>query len=337
MYGFKVVEHIIINEKKINPIPISIRLQEWSNNLRLGLKADDLVQGFIITTNAKPHNFDVDTDCIDNGIDNCPSITNQNQADMDKDGIGDACDNCPNEINADQADSNGDGIGDACQATAGDNAGMTIDNGDLTIVSSFRGVILSSPNGDCYRVKVTDDGVLKTEPVNCGGVNSLANSEKPQAKQYTPQASNNIPPKTTPTNPINEAVAKQLALQQELITTLQQQIATLNDGIEQSLNNHQQKTHKHLLVLEQEAMLSQNLPNPFYQNTIISYFIPADIEKAIIKVMSIEGKVLANMVIPEKGKGQLTIQANAYPANAYYYNLVLDGQIFETKKMVLTR
>lgn len=334
-----IVEHLIVNEEEINAIPISIGNQTWSNNLRLGLKIDDLAEGFIITTNAKPFNFDTDNDCIQNGVDNCPSITNQNQADMDEDGIGDACDNCPNEINADQADSNGDGTGDACQATAGKNAGMIIDNGDLTIVSSFRGVILSSPNGNCYRVKVTDDGVLKTEPVSCDGANSFANPAKPQAKQYIPQSSNNnaIPKTTPPTNSINEAVIKQLALQQELITTLQQQIATLNDGIEQSLNNAQQKTHKHLLVLEQQAMLSQNLPNPFYQNTVISYFIPADVAKAAIKVMSIDGKVLANIVIPEKGSGQLTIQANAYPANAYYYTLVLDGQVFETKKMVLTR
>lgn len=335
-----VVQHIVINEQEINTESISLGTQTWSNNFRLGLKVDDLAQNFIITTNAKPFNFDVDNDCIDNATDNCLSISNQTQTDSDQDGIGDACDNCPNDANVDQADSDGDGIGDVCQSAAGDNAGMTIDNGDLTIVSSFRGVILSAPNGNCYRVKVTDEGILKTEPVSCGGGSSnLTNSEeKPQAKQYTPQQSNsNTSPKITPSNSVNNVLAEQLALQQELITKLQQQIETLNDGIEQSLNNNQPIVNKHLLVLEQKAMLSQNLPNPFYQNTVISFFIPDDVQKAVIKITAIDGKVLANKVIPEKGNGELTIKANAYPANAYYYSLVLDGQIFETKKMVLTR
>jgi len=47
-------------------------------------------------------------------FDNCPCISNPDQADTDGDDIGDACDNCPFSANADQADSEGDGIGDVC-------------------------------------------------------------------------------------------------------------------------------------------------------------------------------------------------------------------------------
>jgi len=65
-------------------------------------------------------------------LDNCPDISNVNQADSDNDDIGDACDadndndgvedandNCPIDANADQQDSDGDGTGDACD-TSGD-------------------------------------------------------------------------------------------------------------------------------------------------------------------------------------------------------------------------
>ncbi len=59
--------------------------------------------------------------------DNCPDVSNPDQADADGDGIGNACDadedndgvldivdNCPYTLNPDQADSDQDGIGDVC-------------------------------------------------------------------------------------------------------------------------------------------------------------------------------------------------------------------------------
>lgn len=57
---------------------------------------------------------DGDMDGQPDTTDNCPFVSNTNQADADGDGVGDACDNCKNNKNADQADSDGDGIGDAC-------------------------------------------------------------------------------------------------------------------------------------------------------------------------------------------------------------------------------
>jgi hypothetical protein len=84
---------------------------------------------------------DIDGDTFVNWEDNCPDVSNSDQADSDKDGIGDACDatpdlwipegyimpdadgdgipdvydNCANVTNPDQADSDKDGIGDACE------------------------------------------------------------------------------------------------------------------------------------------------------------------------------------------------------------------------------
>lgn|GEM_PF-807663 len=56
-----------------------------------------------------------DLDDIPAENDNCPGVTNSDQADDDADGIGNACDNCPTLANVDQADANGNGIGDACE------------------------------------------------------------------------------------------------------------------------------------------------------------------------------------------------------------------------------
>src|SRR5262249_1595629 len=51
-------------------------------------------------------------------MDNCPLVSNPDQADGDQDGVGDACDNCPDVPNPSQADGDHDGIGDTCEPFA---------------------------------------------------------------------------------------------------------------------------------------------------------------------------------------------------------------------------
>jgi len=53
--------------------------------------------------------------------DNCPNVSNPDQADSDGDSIGDACDNCPTLANPDQSDFDGDGSGDVCDPDQDDD------------------------------------------------------------------------------------------------------------------------------------------------------------------------------------------------------------------------
>lgn len=66
--------------------------------------------------NSLPDNCDAnsDGDAIIDACDNCPLVSNLNQADGDGDGVGTACDNCPANANAAQTDADGDGDGDEC-------------------------------------------------------------------------------------------------------------------------------------------------------------------------------------------------------------------------------
>jgi hypothetical protein len=70
--------------------------------------------------------LDSDGDGIQDTVDNCPHITNPDQADIDANGVGDLCDdfdrdgvinpkdNCPSDPNSSQIDTDGDGKGDVC-------------------------------------------------------------------------------------------------------------------------------------------------------------------------------------------------------------------------------
>lgn len=143
-----------------------------------------------------------------------------------------------------------------------------------------------------------------------------------------------------------EQELQEVVLQKETITNQQiqinnqqQQIDELKSLVEklltQKIENPQGNNYE--LELKKIPALQQNQPNPFRENTMVNYFIPNTAQNAHIQVTSVDGKVLGIVKIQEKGQGQATIKAATYPAGTYYYSLIVDGQVFETKKMVLTK
>ncbi len=84
---------------------------ECSGEIQGGETKECTVQDYAISVNPT----DTDGDAIPNAVDNCPTVSNPDQADIDIDGIGDVCDNCPDVSNPDQLDTDGNGQGDACQ------------------------------------------------------------------------------------------------------------------------------------------------------------------------------------------------------------------------------
>lgn len=97
---------------------------------------------FVSCTKEEDPPPDTDGDGIADVNDNCPLVSNADQADSDNDGIGDVCeddadgdgvpddeDNCPEVANPDQEDADGDGIGDVCEPdTDGDGIPDDDDN-----------------------------------------------------------------------------------------------------------------------------------------------------------------------------------------------------------------
>ena len=123
-----------------------------------------------------------------------------------------------------------------------------------------------------------------------------------------------------------------------VIENQQSQIDDLKTLLEQLLTNQQQDGatgSQYVLSLQEDAYLAQNKPNPFIGHTLIDYFIPANAQSAHVQVARVDGKILGKVVIQETGNGQVIIKTNNYPAGTYFYSLVLDGIVLETKQMVV--
>jgi len=82
------------------------------------------------------------------------------------------------------------------------------------------------------------------------------------------------------------------------------------------------------------VVLNQNQPNPFAEQTTITYNIPQSAGAAQILFYDVNGKQIQNVAITTKGKGQLNVYANDLTNGVYSYTLIVDGKIIDTKKMI---
>jgi hypothetical protein len=81
-------------------------------------------------------------------------------------------------------------------------------------------------------------------------------------------------------------------------------------------------------------ILDQNLPNPFAENTVITYNIPEDVNNAKLLFYDLNGRVIKEMNIEERGASKLTVYGENLKTGVYTYSLIADGKLIATKKMV---
>ena len=83
--------------------------------------------------------------------------------------------------------------------------------------------------------------------------------------------------------------------------------------------------------------LEQNAPNPFYDETIIKYYLPKNFESATMRFTDWQGRNLKTIQLQDAGEGTISISAKELAAGTYAYTLIMNGNIIDTKKMILTR
>lgn len=144
--------------------------------------------------------------------------------------------------------------------------------------------------------------------------------------------------------------------QDNIITSLQNQLnqlASLIDGccnsngqgngnnnnlMQSGTNNYKSIPTTTLTEVElsnkNSIVLNQNVPNPFAEQTTISYYLPNNVQRAQILFFEQSGKIIKTVNLTEKGMGVLNVFANDLSNGTYTYSLIIDGQTIETKKMI---
>ena len=85
------------------------------------------------------------------------------------------------------------------------------------------------------------------------------------------------------------------------------------------------------------ATLYQNAPNPFTEETVISYVVPTEAKQASIYIYNMLGEQLSKYDINAFGEGNITISANELYAGTFLYSLVVDSKLIDTKQMIITQ
>jgi trimeric autotransporter adhesin len=129
-----------------------------------------------------------------------------------------------------------------------------------------------------------------------------------------------------------EAQQKQIEEQKKLIEQQQKQIEVLLAGLNSKVDIGGNGTNGNT-----KAFLRQNNPNPFTSETEIKMTLEETVGHATIIIYSLEGTEMKNIPVNDRGEVSVKISGSELSAGMYLYTLMTDGQVVDTKRMVLTQ
>jgi hypothetical protein len=91
------------------------------------------------------------------------------------------------------------------------------------------------------------------------------------------------------------------------------------------------------VMLSDKAFLSQNVPNPFREKTVIAYSLPINTSNAHVIFYNRLGSVIKTVAIEKMGEGEITVYAQNLSDGMYSYSIVADGVTIDTKQMIRQR
>ncbi len=116
---------------------------------------------------------------------------------------------------------------------------------------------------------------------------------------------------------------------QQLVLTLEERLAKMETIL---------KINTSSTLKLSDATIAQNTPNPFRSNTLINYNLPQEgLSNARVMVYDATGKRLRLFNLSGHGRGTINLDASLLPAGTYQYSLIINGNIVDTKKMLLLK
>ena len=121
--------------------------------------------------------------------------------------------------------------------------------------------------------------------------------------------------------------------QQKMILQLQELLINDTGVSKEKISNRKSNNEN---VVSTENSLFQNAPNPFSQKTTIGYNLNEKTQDARICLYDMNGTQIRSIKISSTGQGNIVIDAKQLKAGLYLYSLIVDGNLVDTKRMVLT-
>jgi len=130
---------------------------------------------------------------------------------------------------------------------------------------------------------------------------------------------------------------KQLNTMDDEISSLQQTINSCCKSSGSKTKSNIENDNSDILTTQTTtAVLYQNSPNPFKQSTTIKLELPQTIVNALVCIYDLTGRQLKCFTVTERGNTSVQINASQLTAGMYHYALIADGNLIDTKTMVLT-
>jgi len=122
--------------------------------------------------------------------------------------------------------------------------------------------------------------------------------------------------------------------QQKMIDSLKNELNELKIQIKNTLDLRNNLTFNS--EEKPQSTLSQNVPNPFNQNTEIKFLInDQNFRKASIVIFDMNGVLIKQYEIQKSGNSSIEINANELKAGMYIYTLIVNEREIDSKRMIL--
>lgn len=124
-----------------------------------------------------------------------------------------------------------------------------------------------------------------------------------------------------------ETLQSVITAQEQEINDIKKYIGLIDDGSKKSGSS---------TTSAETPELYQNSPNPFYTETQIEVFLPEEFTDAKLYVHDLSGVEVLVKELSDSGNLNITIDGSTLHKGMYIYSLIVEGELVDSKRMILT-